>query len=39
MVLIGHGMGARSQITERPRPFDPQLFMQMMTGARRARAR
>lgn len=34
LVLIAHGMGARSQITERPRPFDPRLFMQMMTGGR-----
>ncbi len=32
-VLTGRGMGARSQITERPRPFDAQAFMRMMTGA------
>ncbi len=32
-VLTGRGTGARSLITERPRPFDPQLFMRMMTGA------
>ncbi len=32
-VLTGRGMGARSQITERPRPFDAQLFMRQMTGA------
>lgn len=36
MVLIGHGMGARSLITEKPRPFDPHLFMQMMTGGQGA---
>lgn len=30
MVLAAHGMGARSQITETPRPFDPQVFGQMM---------
>lgn len=29
MELTGHGMGATSQITETPKPFDPQLFMQM----------
>jgi hypothetical protein len=33
-VLVGHGTGARSRITERPRPFDPQLFMRAVTGAR-----
>ena len=32
MVLTGHGMGARSQITETPRPYDPQLLMQLMMG-------
>jgi hypothetical protein len=32
LVLVGHGMGARSQITERPRPFDRQLYMQMIMG-------
>ena len=32
MLLIGHGMGARTQITERPRPWDPRAFMQMVTG-------
>jgi hypothetical protein len=36
-VLTGHGMGARSQITERPRPFDAQLMMQMLTGGRARR--
>ena len=33
-VLVGHGTGARSQITERPRPFDAQLFMRGLAGAR-----
>lgn len=33
LVLTGHGTGARSQITERPRPFDQQLYMQMLMGA------
>jgi len=37
MVLTGHGMGARSQITEKPRPFDPQLMMQMLGGGARRR--
>ncbi len=32
MVLTGHGAGAKSQITEAPRPYDPQLLMQMMMG-------
>lgn len=32
-VLTGRGTGARSLITERPRPFDAQLFMRQMTGA------
>ncbi len=32
MVLVAHGRGARTQITERPRPWNPQAFMQMMTG-------
>ena len=31
-VLTGHGMGARSQITERPRPWDARAFMEMVTG-------
>ncbi|HTT67880.1 MAG TPA: hypothetical protein VMF70_07625 [Gemmatimonadales bacterium] len=30
MVLLAHGSGARSEITETPRPYDPRLFMQMM---------
>ena len=30
MVLAAHGMGARSEITETPRPYDPQAFMQLM---------
>ncbi len=34
MVLIGRGTGARTQITERPRPYDPRLFVQMMMGER-----
>jgi hypothetical protein len=32
--LVAHGTGARSQITETPRPWDPRLFMQMMRGGR-----
>jgi hypothetical protein len=32
--LISHGMGAKTQITETPRPFDPQVFMQMMMRPR-----
>ena len=35
MVLVGHGMGARSQITEAPRPYDQQLLMQWMMGGGR----
>jgi len=31
-LLTAHGMGARSQITERPRPFDLQAFMRAMAG-------
>jgi hypothetical protein len=38
MVLVAHGTGATSQITETPGPYDPQLLMQlmqmMMGGAR-----
>jgi len=34
MVLLAHGMGARSEITEAPRPFDPALFGQMMMPQR-----
>ena len=30
MVLSAHGMGARSQITETPRPYDQALFLQLM---------
>lgn len=30
MVLVAHGMGARSAIVEKPRPFDQAAFMQMM---------
>lgn len=37
MVLTGHGTGARSLITEKPRPFDAHLFMQMMTGGQSPR--
>jgi len=36
MVLVSHGTGAQSRITERPRPFDARLFMQAVTGARAA---
>ena len=32
MVLVGHGTGAKSQITETPRPYDAQLLMQLMMG-------
>jgi len=32
--LVAHGMGAKSQITETPRPYDPRLFMQMLQGGR-----
>jgi len=32
MVLVAHGHGATSQIRERPQPWNPQLFMQMMQG-------
>lgn len=32
MVLTGRGTGAKSQITEAPRPYDPQLLMQLMVG-------
>jgi hypothetical protein len=36
MELTAHGTGARSQITEAPRPYDAQLLMQlMMSGMRR----
>jgi hypothetical protein len=31
-LLTAHGMGARSQITERPRPFDMQAFMRAIAG-------
>jgi hypothetical protein len=37
VVLVRHGTGARSQITEKPRPYDPHLFMQMMMQAQGAR--
>ncbi len=32
MVLVAHGRGARSVITERPQPYNPALLMQMMRG-------
>lgn len=35
MVLVGHGMGAKSQITEAPQPYDPQLLMRLMMGGKR----
>jgi len=36
MVLTKHGMGATSQITETPRPYDPKLLMQLlMQGGQR----
>lgn len=34
MELVAHGMGAKSQITETPRPYDPQLFFQMLMRQR-----
>ena len=34
LVLTAHGSGARSLITGTPRPWDPRLFAQMMSGAR-----
>ena len=40
LVLVSRGTGARSASTERPRPYDPRLLMEMMTGERpRARQR
>ena len=33
VVLAGHGKGARSRITEKPRAWDPMAFRQMMMGA------
>jgi len=35
MVLVGHGTDAKSQITETPRPYDPQLLMQLLMGGKR----
>lgn len=35
MVLTAHGMGANSLIAEAPRPYDPQLLIQLMTGGGR----
>ena len=32
MVLTGHGMGAKTAITEAPVPFNPTVLMQMMGG-------
>ena len=34
MVLLAHGSGARSEITETPQPFNPQAFGQMMMQQR-----
>ncbi len=34
MVLVAHGTGARSAITETPQPFDPAAFAQMMMQQR-----
>jgi hypothetical protein len=34
LLLVGHGTGARSLITETPQPFDPRRFALMMMGAR-----
>ncbi len=33
MELTAHGTGAHSRITEKPRPWDPMAFRQMMMGA------
>ncbi|HTT67881.1 MAG TPA: hypothetical protein VMF70_07630 [Gemmatimonadales bacterium] len=30
LVLVAHGMGAKSEITETPRPYDQAVFMQLM---------
>jgi hypothetical protein len=35
MVLVAHGTGARSQITETPQPYDARRFMQMLMQGRR----
>jgi hypothetical protein len=37
MVLVAHGMGARSAIVETPRPFDQAAFMQLMQQMMRQR--
>ena len=37
MVLTAHGMGARSEITETPRPYDQQAFFQLMQQMMRQR--
>ena len=34
MVLLAHGMGAKSEITETPQPFNPGAFAQMMMQQR-----
>jgi hypothetical protein len=34
LVLVAHGTGARTAITETPQPFNPQAFMQMMMQQR-----
>ena len=34
MVLVSHGMGARSEITETPQPFNPAAFAQLMMQQR-----
>ena len=34
LVLVAHGSGARSAITETPQPFNPQVFMQLMMQQR-----
>ena len=36
LLLVTHGTGARSLITETPRPFDPRAFAEMMTGGKGA---
>ena len=36
VVLVRHGTGATSQITETPRPYDPQILMQMMMQGRKS---
>jgi hypothetical protein len=34
LVLVAHGMGATSQITEAPRPYDAQVLIRLLTGGK-----